>query len=109
DEFLKRRIPCALFWHFTDFSYHTSLDRLEYVDLDEMRRTGSALVATALALGDPEPGDLSRYLASLNLELELRLRACKDAHDEELAQRWRDWCNGARHWLRGECLHLPLD
>ncbi len=109
DEFIKRGIPSALFWHFTDFTYHTSLDRLEYVDVDEMRRTGSALVATALALADPQPADLTRYLASLNAELDVRLKACAEAKDEALAQSWRDWCNGARHWLRGECLHLPHD
>jgi hypothetical protein len=107
DVFIARRIPAALFWHFTDFTYHTSLDRLENVDAAEMRRSAAALIATALALADPEPADLARYLQSLNDELDVRLHAAESAQDEQTAKSWRDWCTGARHWLRGECLHLP--
>jgi aminopeptidase YwaD len=107
DIFIAQGIPAALFWHFTDFAYHTSLDRIDHVDPNEMRRTGAALLATALALADPCAADLQRYLECLNEELLLRTRAAERAEDEALARSWRDWCVGARHWLRSECLRLP--
>ncbi len=107
DIFINRNVPGALFWHFTDFAYHTSLDRLEHVDLDEMRRTGVALMSTALALADPRPADLERYLKSLNAEENVRVAAASEAGDEQLAESWRRWCDGARQWLRVECLRIP--
>jgi aminopeptidase YwaD len=107
DIFIARGLPTALFWHFTDFTYHTSLDRLEMVDVDEIRRTAAAILSTALCVADPQPADLDRYLRTLNRELNLRVQAAEDAGDPELAARWRDWCAGARHWLRAECLRIP--
>ena len=107
DVFIERGIPAALFWHFTDFTYHTSLDRLEYVDAGEMRRTGAALMATALALADPVPADLQRYLLSLNEELNVRVAAAREVDDEDLVRMWKDWSFGARQWLRIECLRIP--
>ena len=107
DVFIERDIPAALFWHFTDFTYHTSLDRIDYVDPGEIRRTGTALMATALALADPVPADLSRYLDSLNQEQNVRVDAAREADDEDLARMWKDWCFGARQWLRVECLRIP--
>ncbi len=107
DIFINRGVPGALFWHFTDFAYHTSLDRLEHVDIDEMRRTGVALMSTALALADPRPADLERYLKSLNAEENVRVAAAREAGNEQLAESWRRWCDGARQWLRVECLRIP--
>jgi hypothetical protein len=109
DVFIERGIPAVLFWHFTDFAYHTSLDRLENVDPEEMRRTGVAILATALSMADPEPADLDRYLACIDAERELRLAACEEAGEEELAVLWQEWCTGARMWLRAHCLGLALD
>jgi hypothetical protein len=105
--FIDRGIPAALFWHFTDFAYHTSLDRLENVDASEMRRTGVALMSTALALADPKPGDLDRYLRSLNEEENVRVQAATTATQPELAEKWHRWCTGARQWLRVQCLRIP--
>lgn len=104
--FLDADVPAVLFWHFPDFAYHTSLDRMAHVDAEEMRRSGAAILATALAIADPRPTDLTRYLASLRWELELRLAACAFAGDEPLAERWRAWCVGARQWLRAQCLGI---
>lgn len=109
DVFIARGIPAALFWHFTDFTYHTSMDRLEFVDPAEMRRTGTALMATALALSDPRPADLDRYLRTLNAEQDVRLLAAREAGDSELEDAWGAWCLGARQWLRIECLRIPED
>lgn len=106
DVFIKRGIPAALFWHFTDFTYHTSLDRLEFVDPDEMRRTGVALISTALAIADPRPTDLDRYLRSLDLEQDVRVAAAEEAGVEGLGDDWRAWCFGAREWLRNLCLGI---
>ncbi len=109
DIFIRRGIPAVLFWHFTDFTYHTSLDRLSFVDSKEMRRTGVAILASALAVADPEPGDLERYLKSLDMEREVRLGAAIEAESPELEALWGMWCDGARDWLRKLCLGIDED
>ena len=107
DVFIEHGVPAALFWHFTDFAYHTGLDRMENVDVTEIRRTGVALMATALALADPLPEDLDRYLRSLNEEERLRASAAESGGAPLVAESWRRWCAGARQWLRIECLRIP--
>jgi hypothetical protein len=107
--YLEHKIPAVLFWHFPDFTYHTSLDRLENVDAQEMRRTGSAMLATALAVADPRPVDMDRYLKSLDVEWNLRLQACADAHDDATSSAWSEWRKGARLWLRDLCLNVSTD
>jgi len=102
--FIGKGIPAVLFWHFTDFTYHTSLDRLEMVDAQEMRRMGTAMISCAMALADPRPADLERYLRTLRLEIALRIGAAQQAKDEALAQRWSDWEPLERQWLRRLCL-----
>jgi aminopeptidase YwaD len=42
ESFLARGIPAVLLWHFTDQYYHTSLDRLDTVDPQEMRNVAVA-------------------------------------------------------------------
>ena len=106
DIFIARGLPTALFWHFTDFSYHTSLDRMDLVDHEEMRRTAAAILTTALCAADPRPEDLDRYLRSLDQEERIRVDAALAEGDDELAQLWRDWCTQTRVWLRTECLRL---
>jgi hypothetical protein len=104
DVFIKLGVPAVLFWHFTDFTYHTSLDRLEFVDPEEMRRTGTALLATALAVADPKPQDLDRYLQSLVREESVRIDAADAVDNQAAVDAWGTWCYGARMWLRTLCL-----
>ena len=104
DVFLKRGIPAVLFWHFPDFAYHTSLDRMPHVDPHELARTASSIATCALAVADAQPGDLDRYLASLKLEFDVRLAACAAAKADDLAADWRAWSTVARQWLRRLCL-----
>lgn len=101
DAFLNRGIAAALVWHFTDFSYSTSLDRIDHVDSDELRRTSSAIGAAACAIADARPQDLGRYLETLNLERRIRLEAAL-VHEDGVALQefWKDWFDGARFWLR---------
>ncbi|NOT30333.1 MAG: M28 family peptidase [Planctomycetes bacterium] len=106
DKFIDRGVPAILFWHFTDFAYHTSLDRLQFVDPEEMRRTGVALLATGLALSSSRPDDLERYVRSLERERLMRVGAAKEAGDAELAEQWETWCLGTRGWLRNLCLGI---
>jgi hypothetical protein len=106
DIFIQRGIPAVLFWHFTDFAYHTSLDRLQFVDPSEMRRTGVALLSTALAVASAGPEDLDRYLRSLERERVLRVGTAEELEDPELAALWEDWCLGTREWLRNLCLGI---
>ena len=106
DIFIKRGVPAVLFWHFTDFTYHTSLDRMGFVDPEEMRRTGVALLATALAVACAEPTDIDRYVDSLEKERLLRMDAAMEVNDEPLATLWKEWAIGAREWLRNLCLGI---
>ena len=101
DTFLGRGIPAALVWHFTDFAYSTSLDRMKNVDPDELRRTSVAIIAAAAAVADARPSDLPNYLESLAVERDVRLRAAA-ASDSGQAVRvlWIDWFSGADEWLR---------
>jgi aminopeptidase YwaD len=105
--FIAHGVPAVLFWHFPDFAYHTSLDRMPHVDRDEMRRTGSAILATALAVADARAFDMDRYLESLAIEQDLRLAACEQAGKDSTAQLWKNWCKGARLWLADLCLARP--
>jgi len=109
ETFLEARVPAVLFWHFTDFAYSTSLDRLAMVDPEEMRRTSVAALSTVLAIADPLPTDLERYLESLSFERRLRIEAAEEWEEPEVADRWRAWSDGARQWLRIHCLGLEGD
>lgn len=53
---LDRGIPALLFWHFTDWTYHTNRDTMEQVSKEELERTGMVTLLTAveLASGDAE-------------------------------------------------------
>lgn len=103
-EYLRKGIPAVLFWHFPDFAYHTSLDRMAHVDPFELARSSCAVATCALGVADAQPADLDRYLASLKLELDVRLAAAANAKDDALAADWRAWSLGARQWLRRLCL-----
>ena len=106
DKFIDRGIPAVLLWHFTDFAYHTSLDRLKFVDPEEMRRTGVALLATGLAVANAGASDLDRFVRALERERQVRIAAAEGAKDRELAQHWEKWCVGTREWLRNLCLGI---
>jgi len=109
DVFVFKGIPAVLFWHFTDFTYHTSLDRLEMVDAAELKRTEVAVVATMLAVADPRPLDLDRYVRSIELERQVRVDAAEADGKPSLGEAWNDWCRGAVGWVRAECLRIPLE
>lgn len=103
DVFLARGVPAVLLWHFTDFTYHTGLDRMEMLDAAELERSSVAVLAAALAVADARPEDLPRHLASLALERELRLRTAEAAGEPGAVTAWRDWFEGAEAWLRALC------
>jgi hypothetical protein len=77
------------------------------VDHEELRRTAVAILASALCVADPRPTDLDRYLRTLDQERRVRLDAAREAGDERIERLWTEWCEGARHWLRWECLRIP--
>ncbi len=108
DVFLARGVPAVLLWHFTDFAYHTSLDRLSHVDAEELALTTCALFSAALAIADPVPTDLDRHLRTLSLERRMRLYSARAAGDAEIEEDWEQWFRGARDWLRRLCLDQPL-
>ncbi len=101
DVFLRRGVPAVLFWHFTDFTYHTGLDRLDRIDPEELRRSSVAVLATALAIADPRSPDLARYRQGVELERALRVEAAREAGRLETAQDWEEWCDGALAWIDG--------
>ena len=100
DVFNRRGIPAALMWHFTDFTYHTSLDRMGMIDGDELRRTCAAIVSAGLALADMGPADVERHLASNELERRLRVDAATSAGNAAAVDAWESWCDGCASWLR---------
>ena len=101
DVFNRRGVPAALMWHFTDFTYHTSLDRMGMIDGEELRRTCAAITAAALDIADLGPRDVERHLASNEMERELRIASARDANNEDAERAWDAWCDGAAEWLRG--------
>ena len=103
DIFIGQQIPAILFWCFTDFAYHTSLDRLAHVDPEVMRRLATTIVATALALADPAPGDLERYRLAIELDAALRVGVATKAKNPALVEDWNDWFKGVEAWLAKEC------
>jgi len=103
DVFLSRGIPGVLIWHFTDFTYHTGLDRMDMLDGEELRRSATVVMSAALAVADARKRDLARYLASLELEKELRVAAARRADEKALVQQWQGWCRGVERWLRAIC------
>jgi aminopeptidase YwaD len=109
DVFLNAGVPAALMWHFTDFTYHTSLDRPDMVDPEELRRTSAALVVGALGVADARPGDLRRYVESALAEGEERAGAVElEGAPLEVAQQWVDWYHGTRLWFSALCAGEPL-
>jgi hypothetical protein len=109
DAFLFERVAAVLMWHFTDFAYQTSLDRMENVDPEELHRSCVAIGAAALAVADARPIDLERHLDSLNLEMRLRLDAVANANaGVGLEELWKDWFTGARFWLKALTAGEPL-
>lgn len=109
DTYLANGVAACLLWHFTDFSFATSLDRMAHVDQDELRRTAVAALAGGLAVADARPSDLERHLSTLNLERQMRLDAVVRAEGGEAqVQRWKTWFDQARFWLQAVCLGDPL-
>lgn len=109
DRYLAEGVAACLLWHFTDFAFQTSLDRMAHVDGEELRRSAVAALAGALAIADALPTDLERHLDTLNIERQMRLDAVvrADAGPEALAL-WKGWFDDARHWLNAVCLGEPL-
>lgn len=104
--FLRRGVPSALVWHFPDWTYHTSLDRLEMVDAEELVRSATVVLAAALAVADARPKDLDGLLRSLRIEVQLRSAAAAEAGDERLPAMWRAHEASAREELRRWCLGM---
>lgn len=104
DVFLGRGIPGILIWHFTDFTYHTGLDRMERLDANELERTSVGVLAAGLAVADLRRADLERYIASDALERDLRVAAALEAGREDVAERWRAWSRGVVTWLHETCV-----
>ncbi|MFR2965368.1 MAG: M28 family peptidase [Anaerovoracaceae bacterium] len=50
--FLAQGIPALLTWHFTDYTYHTSVDTLNMSSADEMENVGITSLATALIMAN---------------------------------------------------------
>lgn len=103
DVFLGAGVPAGLFWHFTPSWYHTSLDRLEVIDPEEMHRSGVVAVSTALAIADPDPADFAHYERALDVDTNMRASVALVHEDEELAQEWDAWSAGALTWLAELC------
>lgn len=109
DVFLNAGIAGALVWHFTDFAYHTSLDRMDMVDSAELHRTTAALVVGALGVADARVTDLRRYVESARAEGEERAGIVElEGAPIEVARQWVAWYQGTRAWLSALCNGEPV-
>ncbi len=52
EAFLEEQIPAVLTWHFTDYTYHTSVDNLYMSSPRELESVGLTTLTTALVMGD---------------------------------------------------------
>lgn len=109
DVFLDRKFPGILIWHFTDFTYHTSLDRIDRLDGEELRRSATAILCTALSVADLRRADVPRLEASNALELELRIGSALASKRPDVAKRWREWCHGVNSWIAAHCVDPEQD
>lgn len=50
--FLAQNVPALLTWHFTDYTYHTSVDTLAMSSDDEMENVGITTLAAALMMAN---------------------------------------------------------
>ncbi|MGN1144538.1 MAG: hypothetical protein ACI4SU_08205, partial [Anaerovoracaceae bacterium] len=112
--FLAQNIPALLTWHFTDYTYHTSVDTLAMSSAAEMENVGITTLATALMMANTKDGAIAYaeelietvYQAAVDrfaIEKEntKHHKIYADAYDkdyaEELAQEkevltaWADW------------------
>ena len=99
DVFNNQKIPAALMWHFTDFTYHTSLDRMDMIDGKELRQTCTAIVSAGLALADLRGSDVARHVASNELERTLRVDAAEADKNTAAVAAWDVWCDGVNKWF----------
>ena len=99
--FLEHQLPAVLGWHFTDDAYHTTVDRMDRVSAEEMRRVSATFGAAALTMASD---DLSSLRALLRYARSVRLRELgrassalvesgqSDAATERLVtEAWRRW------------------
>ncbi|MFT5733576.1 MAG: hypothetical protein ACJA2W_002432 [Planctomycetota bacterium] len=99
DVFNNNSIPAALMWHFTDFTYHTSLDRMTMIDARELHNTCTAIVSAGLALADLSKADVPRHVASNELERTLRIEAAEADQNTAAIAAWNEWCDGVNAWF----------
>ena len=104
--YLKAGVPAVLVWHFPDWTYHTSLDRLDMVDAEELRRSATTVLVGALVVADARAKDMEGWLRSLRLETSERMRRASEAGDNDLARLWRLHEERAREDVRRWCLGI---
>ncbi|MEY2745220.1 MAG: hypothetical protein RL112_262 [Planctomycetota bacterium] len=109
--YLRAKVPAALVWHFPDWTYHTSLDRLDMVDAEELRRSATVVLAAALCVADARARDLDGLLRAARAATNLRVERARAAGDEELERAWLAHELDSRDQLRRWCLGLdtPLE
>jgi aminopeptidase YwaD len=91
--FLDRGLPALLAWHFTDRAYHTTLDRIDRVSPNEMRRVASVLGALALLLADGEIEAAS--IEALVRRARAERLATLAPSDGQVRDAWRAYYDGA--------------
>jgi hypothetical protein len=83
--FLRRDLPAVLAWHFTDSAYHTTMDRIDRVSGDEMRRVASVLGGAAFSMASGDPADRAEMLACVRSAALERLEWAERAGREWIA------------------------
>ncbi len=101
--FLAKEIPSILLWHFTDSFYHTSMDDVDKVSINEMKNVGLAAAITAyiISMGTEKDADIIRSVllkkGIKRLENEyynslrnVKLNLYKET-DNEIISAWGKW------------------
>lgn len=105
EPFLDEGLPAVLGWHFTDGAYHTTVDRLDRVSGEEMRRVAATFGAAALTMANDEATELIPIVEHAGRERLIETDAAgraliesgrSDAPTEQRVLRaWRTWYDEA--------------
>jgi aminopeptidase YwaD len=105
--FLRRGLPAVLAWHFTDSAYHTTLDRMDRVSGEEMRRVAAVVGGAAIGIATDTRADREEMLETVRVAALERMRWVEasgvaqlreggdPALEQQIAHAWTRWYDEA--------------
>ena len=128
--FLKAFIPAMLTWHFTDYTYHTSVDTLAMSSADEMENVGLTSISAGMAIANATDSNEAVAKEMLTETYDAALERCEKeelntvhhriyadansadltaeyAQEREVLQAWSDWYQEALLSVEDTLLDSP--